>query len=143
MVTLYPEKNEASTLSLLGRLGISSNGYVPVTNRVATEGNGTFTDTMQVAFREAGDYDRTLSWDWYCSYSGSIEGSDTWNSSFLLGKSVADLNSSYTFDNNIETKYELGKMGAGAVKPALQQEADFKSVFSNNPFCIGTAGRGD
>lgn len=134
LVTLYPEKNDASTLSLLGRLGISSNGYVPVTNRVATEGNGTFTDTMQVAFREAGDYDRTLSWDWYCSYSGSIEGSDTWNSSFLLGKSVADLNSSYTFDNNIETKYELGKMGAGAVKPALQQEADFRSVFSNNPF---------
>lgn len=134
LITLYPGKNDSSTLSLVERLGISSSGYVPTTKRIASEGNGAFTDTMHVAFREADNYDRTLGWKWYCNYTGNVEGSDTWDASFVIGKSISDLNKSYTFDDNIETRYELGKSGTGAIKPAEQRASDFNNVFYNNPF---------
>lgn len=134
LVTLYPDKNDSTTRGLLAHIGIDSVGTMPQTNRVAQTGSGKFNDTFNVQFSEADGYDRTLSWKWICSYTDSVEDSGTWDSTFVSGHTITDLNNSYTFDNNVEERYELGTVGNGTTAPQSKRSEDFASVFYNNPF---------
>lgn len=133
-VTLYPDKNDSTIKGLLAHIGVNATGATPQTSRVAQTGSGKFKDTLNINFSEAGDYDRTLSWKWICSYRGRTEGSDSWDSTFVGGQTLSALNSSYNFDNNVETHYELGTVGNGTTAPQSTRSADFASVFYNNPF---------
>ena len=128
-VTLYPGLNDGTSKSLANSLGITSESYTPAGTRIAKTGMGTFKDTLTANFVDDGT-DRTLGWYWHGS-RGCTE-SGTWDSSPKSGLSLSDVNSAYTFDNNVRELYELGNVGTGTATPGNDVEKNFKAVFKNN-----------
>lgn len=128
-VTLYPGLNNGTSKSLANSLGISSESYTPAGTRIAKTGTGTFKDTLTSNFVDNGT-DRTLGWYWRGS-RGCTE-SGTWDSTAKSGLSLSDVNSAYTFDNNVRELYELGNVGTGTATPGNDVEKNFKAVFKNN-----------
>ena len=128
-VTLYPGKNDASTKALTNKLGITAESYTPAHTRVAQEGTGSLKDTFNVNFVDNGS-DRTLSWVWKGSRGCSESG--YWNSNAIASHSLSDVNSAYTFTNNVRTLYELGKAGTGTTVPSKAHDKAFSSIFKNN-----------
>lgn len=129
LITLYPGKNN-STKSLLAQMGITSEAYEPQTRRVATTGSGKFLNTFRTNFSEGPGFDNTLSWSWNGS-RGCYE-SGSWNGNYNSGRNLANLNSTYSKENNVETRYELGQVNTANEKPSDSIDQTFTNVFANN-----------
>lgn len=117
-VTLYKGKNEQGIADELAQIGITSQSYEAGKKRVDTQGNGGWSSTFLVNYTYD-ENDNTLSWDSSgCSRhgdSGSYSGSEN------IGLEV--INSLFSGENNVFTKYELGKPNKGIEVPKENADA--------------------
>lgn len=115
-ITLYPNKNndEKVKTSLLS-IGLDvekDSSYRPLRKRAAqdTFTEESFYNTLITHWEDGAERDNSLSWEWkiWCDY-GSEFASGEYKTNYENGHSPDDLNNYYSFTNNLQTNYYIGK----------------------------------
>jgi hypothetical protein len=129
---MYPSKNASDTKSFLARMGINSESYTPAAQRTGSVGNGYFYNTFQSNFSETSAYDRILTWNAHCRGDGGHDWDGDVESTPVSGRTLSDLNSTYSKANNVLTYYELGQNNTATGAPGNTLDTTFTNVFNNN-----------
>lgn len=115
-ITLYPNKNNnVEVYNALLSIGLDverDSSYRPLKSRAAqdTFTEESFYNTLSTHWTDGESRDTSLSWIWkiWCDYA-SEESTGDYNTHYEIGHSPDDLNSYYSYTNNLQTNYYIGK----------------------------------